>query len=264
VEVVLPKTAAYDVFDDANDEIFCDPKTGLCSLVFEPKLLSGENVFKLTKIAVSQALKSVKADGGSYKDQDFSLNASGAHLTYTFNDGEFIKVSYVQAANRLGQTSTHTWDKYGNRIDKSEGRMAGIYIMANNGQLSDMRISFDNVFVAKGKAFTKIYLASANDNVVVTIKNAEKNVIDLQTAFKPDTREQVDYFIKVESKVNSQGEFYHDSNGYLVIKRKVGERPDYNLDQKPEDKINANTYPMCSFAYAIEGDKKVRESLFSW
>lgn len=170
----------------------------------------------------------------------------------------------MQSANRLGSTSTHTWDKYGNRIDKNENRMAGIYIMANNGQLSDMRFILDNVSVAKGKVFTKIYLSSTSNSAIVTIKNAEKNVIDLQTVFKPDTRDLVDYFIKVESKINSQGEFYHDSNGYLVIKRKVGERPDYKWDYKPEDKINANNYPMCSFAYAIEGDKKVLTHLFSW
>lgn len=41
------------------------------------------------------------------------------------------------------------------------------------------------------------------------------------------------------------------------MKRKVGYRPDYKWDYKPEDKINANTYPMCSFAYAIDGDKKL-------
>ena len=66
-----------------------------------------------------------------------------------------------------------------------------------------------------------------------------------------------DYFIQVQSKLESRGQFYHDSNGYLVMKRKVGYRPDYKWDYKPEDKINANTYPMCSFAYAIDGDKKV-------
>lgn len=89
-------------------------------------------------------------------------------------------------------------------------------------------------------------------------------MIDLQTSFKPVNRDQNDYFIKVESTINSNGEFYHDSNGYLVIKRKVGERPDYKWDYHPEDKINANNYPMCSFAYAIQGDQKVFPLLFSW
>lgn len=100
--------------------------------------------------------------------------------------------------------------------------------MANNGQISDMKFTLDSIFIAKGKVFTKIYMASKINNVVVTIKNSEKNIIDLQTTFKPDTRDLNDYFIKIDSKIQSKGEFYHDSNGYLVIKRKVGERPDYN------------------------------------
>jgi len=52
-------------------------------------------------------------------------------------------------------------------------------------------------------------------------------------------------------------------NGYLVSKRKAGYRPDYEWTYKPEDKINANTYPTCSFAYAIQGDKKVYIFIFS-
>ncbi len=47
------------------------------------------------------------------------------------------------------------------------------------------------------------------------------------------------------------------------MKRKVGYRPDYKWDYKTEDKINANTYPMCSFAYAIDGDKKVQHIVYS-
>lgn len=60
-----------------------------------------------------------------------------------------------------------------------------------------------------------------------------------------------DYFLKIDSSIKGNDEFYHDMNGYLVSKRKIGSRPDYNWIYKQEDKINANTYPMCSFAYAI-------------
>lgn len=136
--------------------------------------------------------------------------------------------------------------------------------MSNNGQLNDMRFTLDGMSVAKGKTFTKVYFSSRTNNVVLTIKNTERNVIDLQTTFKPENRDMNDYFIKIDSKLNPKGEFYHDSNGYLVIKRRVGERPDYKWIYRNEDKINANTYPMCSFAYAIEGDKKVIFNLFSW
>lgn len=44
----------------------------------------------------------------------------------------------------------------------------------------------------------------------------------------------VDYFLRVESNVKSaEQEFYHDSNGYLVAKRKIGYRPDYDWIYKP-------------------------------
>jgi hypothetical protein len=46
-------------------------------------------------------------------------------------------------------------------------------------------------------------------------------------------------------------------NGYLVSKRKVGYRPDYEWVYKVEDKINANTYPVCSFAYMVDSAQKV-------
>ncbi len=264
LEIILPKTASYEVSGDDNDEIFCNPKGGLCSLVFEAHILSGENVFVLNKIKASNGLNIVKGEAGSYKDDDFSISVNGTQFTYHPNKDQFIKVSYVQSANRVGGVSTYTWNKYGSKINKFENRMAGIYIMANNGQLSDLKINLDVLSVAKGKVFTKIYIGNQENNVIVTIKNSEKTVIDLETSFKPPSRDQNDYFIKVESTINSKGEFYHDSNGYLVIKRKVGERPDYKWEYRPEDKINANTYPMCSFAYAIDGDQKVSLLLFSW
>ena len=33
-------------------------------------------------------------------------------------------------------------------------------------------------------------------------------------------------------------------------------KPDYDFKMKKEDAINGNTYPVCSFAYLIDGDKK--------
>ncbi len=42
----------------------------------------------------------------------------------------------------------------------------------------------------------------------------------------------VDYFMKVESTVRSDT-LYHDSNGFLVIKRPLNWRPDYEAPIKP-------------------------------
>ena len=50
---------------------------------------------------------------------------------------------------------------------------------------------------------------------------------------------------------------YHDANGYLVIKRKFGERPDYKFPKVNRDRLNANTYPVTSFAYLTDGKSKL-------
>lgn len=43
----------------------------------------------------------------------------------------------------------------------------------------------------------------------------------------------------------------------MVAKREINKRPDYEFIEKPEDRINANNYPVCSFAYFLDGDKKM-------
>lgn len=57
--------------------------------------------------------------------------------------------------------------------------------------------------------------------------------------------------MKVSTSVKSDI-LYHDSNGFLVSKRVLNSRPDYQFKIGPEDKINGNTYPVCSFAYFIQ------------
>jgi hypothetical protein len=49
--------------------------------------------------------------------------------------------------------------------------MAGLYIMSNTGQLSDMKFSINGISVTKGQLFTKIYLASTLNDIIITIKN---------------------------------------------------------------------------------------------
>lgn len=89
----------------------------------------------------------------------------------------------------------------------------------------------------------------------MTIKNDEPNIIDVEHKFKPGDRNSVDYFMKVSSSVKSDT-LYHDSNGFLVSKREIDQRPDYEFKSIPGDRINANTYPVCSFAYLIDNGKK--------
>ena len=131
--------------------------------------------------------------------------------------------------------------------------------MANEGRISEVKeMNFVDVMVGKGHVYTKIYaVTNGKEYLTITVCNRDMSVLDVETYFKPPSRDMVDYFIQVESNIQSEDEFYHDVNGYLVSRRKIGWRPDYKWDYKGEDKINANTFPMCSFMYAIQGDRKV-------
>jgi hypothetical protein len=80
----------------------------------------------------------------------------------------------------------------------------------------------------------------------------------VEATFKPSSFQMFDYFLKIDSSVKSSGPFFHDVNGYLVSQRKIGERLDYEWKYRDDDKINANTYPMCSFAYVLQGNRKVQ------
>ncbi len=58
------------------------------------------------------------------------------------------------------------------------------------------------------------------------------NQIEATINFKPLNWQMFDYFVKIDSTVKSNGVFYHDMNGYLVSKRKVGERLDYEWNYR--------------------------------
>jgi hypothetical protein len=79
--------------------------------------------------------------------------------------------------------------------------------------------------------------------------------VDVIQNFKPTSTADVDYFLMVSSNVKSDT-LYHDSNGFLVAKRLLNKRPDYEFKVVKEDKINSNTYPVCSFAFFMEENKK--------
>lgn len=187
---------------------------------------------------------------------------SEKEIRYSFLKGEHFLFEYVISKDGRGNTDTESWDKYGKMTPKTEQRLSGLYIMANDGVLSALDNKFSELWVAKGIRFTKVQVKSAFVTVIITIKNEEPNIIDYETTFTPPNRNLQDYFLKVSSAVAGD-EFYHDMNGYLVSKRKIGFRPDYEWKYKPFDKINANTYPACSFAYILQDHKKVALLLFS-
>lgn len=127
--------------------------------------------------------------------------------------------------------------------------------MSNTGNIEPFLSTFSQLKVGEGKTFKRVIVNSSPSNIKITIKNDEPNIIDVLHTFRPESRNMVDYFMKVSSNVKSDT-LFHDSNGFLVSKRILNTKPDYDFKMKNEDLINGNTYPACSFAYLIDSDKK--------
>lgn len=83
-------------------------------LVFDAHLSSGENHFKLNKVAKEGAVKSIKIEN-SYKDVEFEIAVVDGVIKYTFLDN-FVALSLVKSANSRSTTNTYTWNKYGTKI----------------------------------------------------------------------------------------------------------------------------------------------------
>ena len=131
--------------------------------------------------------------------------------------------------------------------------------MSNNGKLKTFPQSkFTSLRVIPSKKYTKIWAINQVGHITITVDNKQAQVLDLETLFKPASFNMHDYFLRVSSPIKGGDQFYHDMNGYLVSKRKIGQRLDYEWKYALVDKINANTYPMCSFGYTSNRSKKVQ------
>lgn len=130
--------------------------------------------------------------------------------------------------------------------------------MFNNGILESMKLNYTNFYAGSSSRYIKVVITAHPIWAEITIDKQNKIYLDWKSNFKPTERTQMDYFLRAESHVTNEKDFYHDSNGYLVSKRILNTRPDYEWEYKQGDKINANTYPACSFVYLKNTENKVR------
>lgn len=95
--------------------------------------------------------------------------------------------------------------------------------MANNGKLSTFAQSkFTSLRVIQGKKYIKIWAANQVGHVIITVDKSQPKLLDVETVFKPSSYMMYDYFLRISSQIKGNGSFYHDMNGYLVSKRKIG------------------------------------------
>ena len=90
--------------------------------------------------------------------------------------------------------------------------------------------------VLTGLNIAKIMLVfNSNVKTIITIAKNEKMIFDILSDLLP-TSKNADFYLKVESDVQSPNkDFYHDANGYLVMRRELDKRPDFDFTIAPGD-----------------------------
>lgn len=264
VEIVLPNGKYWRLVGDDYWEIYCyRDNYQSCRIVVQVPI-HPNNVTLFFNIIDLESVKPyiivpTAVQEGEYGNATFKL-VGGEAFRYEFG-GHFYLVSYVQsAANGYFRDSTN-WTKFGQRIDGKDMVRSGFYIMENDGVLANTG-TITQMKVMMGEFYAKVWLMfNVQIEVVITLQKDLPNVLDIATIFTPPSSALADYFLRVQSDVKGNNDFYHDANGYLVMRRVFDQRPDYEMKPILGDKINANTYPTTSFAYIKNDQYKMLVSL---
>lgn len=75
-------------------------------------------------------------------------------------------------------TDTVAWNKYGEKENKQERRIPGMYIMTNNGKIETIKQGqFNELHIGVGKIFTKVYAYNQFSSISLTIKKGAEHVL---------------------------------------------------------------------------------------
>ena len=251
VEIIVHPDAFFKVV--AHDfDVFCidGGKRHDCRVVFEAVLEPGVNRYTLQKVKkediADRIFEMEQKTDKTFQSEEFTVSQKDQVIRYEYAPEKFLQFSYCRSKSGGASRKSVAWNKYGDRMDKNEYINPGMYIMFNDGKLETLQLQYQDFFAAESSRFIKIFITADPINIEMTIDKKAPSYVDWISNFKPIDRSMADYFLKVESHVTNKDEFFHDSNGYLVAKRKLGWRPDYEWEYKEGDKINAQ-YVSCLF-----------------
>jgi len=264
VEVKLPDGKYFRLIGDIYWEIYCfKEKYTDCRIVMQVPIVPNNLTIFFTRIDIEHLqpyiIVPTEMNESEYGEATFKL-LRAVEFKYQFGSHYYI-ISYVQSsANGYLRDSTN-WTKYGNRIDGKDLVRSGFYIMENDGNITNTG-AITTMKVMIGESYAKVLLEfNVQIQVVITLEKDLPNVLDIVTTFMPPSLSLCDYFLRVQSDVRGDNDFFHDANGYLVMRRVFDQRPDYEFTPVLGDKINANTYPTTSFAYIKNSVDKMLVSL---
>lgn len=102
--------------------------------------------------------------------KSFDIFLINGIIKYNIGNGEYFEIGFYTSPNQGSSRRTMAWDKYGNRMDKTEHVNAGMYIMSNNGKITPFKEDL-NLTIAEGNIYKRAIFRSHSIYVKLTVKN---------------------------------------------------------------------------------------------
>ncbi|KAL0858609.1 hypothetical protein ABMA27_012444 [Loxostege sticticalis] len=162
------------------------------------------------------------------------------------------KIKSLQYTNKIYNLSASHW-YYPAAVGNNrvfENRSSGAYIFRPNAESPIILRAKDNQ-LTEGAVFMENRFTT-HDNAAFTYRTYKDDRIkfdELDFIVGPiDIHDDIgkEYIVRYESNIISNGEFYTDSNGRQMIKRKLNKRPAWNLTL--EEPVAGNYYPVVAAA----------------
>ncbi|XP_045508968.1 lysosomal alpha-mannosidase-like isoform X1 [Colias croceus] len=189
-----------------------------------------------------------RADESYMENEHFKLRLDGngqiTHLILpdrTFN----LKIEFFYWTGSIGDNT------------KPENRSSGAYIFRPK-TTQPYGISFNTIANPKGRVVQELWFESdQNVAAIVRIYNELKYFEIDYTVGPIDIKDDngKEYIIRYDTNIVNNGIFYTDSNGRQFLKRKLNERPQWNLTL--EEPIAGNYYPVTNDIFIDDGDVRM-------
>ncbi|XP_043485751.1 lysosomal alpha-mannosidase isoform X1 [Polistes fuscatus] len=194
-----------------------------------------------------------------------STNFIGGDLyTITVDESGHIAVQYNDQSDMNFVQSFHYYEGAEGNNKVYENRSSGAYIFRPKTSESHNFVYKRDHTIVKGPLVEEIH-QNVNEwisQVVRVYKQEER--IEFEWLIGPipvEDKQGKEIVTKYTSNLNSDGEFYTDSNGRETLKRKRDYRPTWNL--KLYEPIAGNYYPITTKMYLKDKNKPLKLSVFT-
>ena len=121
-------------------------------------------------------------------------------VLYEFGENHF-EFSIQFSPNNPQRRETVYWTKYNEQVNQTQTVQPGIYIMANNGQLTVVNPGWQSMQVVEFGNYYRVLFDGPKIDITLTFLKSDPSIVEHELVFTPPTYTNADYFLHVSSNI---------------------------------------------------------------